>query len=461
VFQVVRSYQSTFAIIQRFSDALLLVGTLWLSVWLSDNQWSSREEMAALTAVLSFYFFAEINGLYSSWHSSNSSLKLNCVAWSWFWVVVILLLIGFVTKISTTYSRQVMLIWFVLAPISIGLWRGWVRVLLKNLQLLGFNKHRVVIVGANKLGERLANTIRSQPWIGLSLIGFYDDKCKSSFNSEQILGNLKTLIEDGKNGKINCIYITLPMSAERKIKRLLSELADSAITVYIVPDLFVFELLHSQWQVVGGLPVVSIYGTPLQGMGGILKRLEDLVLSLLILIIITIPMLFISLGVKFSSPGPILFKQRRYGLRGENIWVWKFRSMAVCEDDASVKQVSSKDPRVTRFGAFLRRTSLDELPQFINVIQGQMSVVGPRPHAIIHNEQYRELIPKYMLRHIVKPGITGWAQVNGYRGETDTLDKMEKRVAYDLYYIENWSIWFDLKIVFLTIFKGFMGKNAF
>jgi len=449
VSQVVRSHQSTLVIIQRISDALLLLGTLGLSVWLSGNQWSIREEIATLMAVLLFYLIAEINGLYASGRGSNYSLELNSVIWTWFWVVVILLLVGFVTKVSATYSRQVMLTWFVLAPIGIGLWRSWVLVLLQNLRLFGFKSRRVVIAGVGDLGERLAATIRRNSGMGLSILGFYDDR------KEDSLGNFEALIADAKNGKMDCVYIALPMSAEKRIKALLSGLADTAVTVYMVPDFFVFELLHSRWQNLNGLPVISIYGSPLYGLGGLLKRLEDIVLSLLILIIIIIPMLFIGLGVKLSSPGPVFFKQRRYGLGGENIWVWKFRTLNVCEDDKSFKQVTGNDSRITKFGQFLRRTSLDELPQFINVVQGQMSIVGPRPHAILHNEQYRGLIPKYMLRHIVKPGITGWAQINGSRGETDTLDKMENRIAYDLYYIENWSLWLDIRIIFITFFKGF------
>ena len=447
---LIRSHQPTIAIIQRLSDALLLVGTLWLSVWLSGNEWSSREEIAALIAVLMFYFIAEINGLYTSWRGSNSLLELNAMIWTWFWVVVILLLMGFATKVSANYSRQTMLTWFILAPIGIGFWRSLVRVLLKNLRQFGFNSRKVVIAGAGDLGKRLERTIRGDLGLGLSLIGFYDDKEVTS------LGNFEKLVEDAKNGKMDCVYIALPLRAEKRIKTLLSGLANTAVTVYMVPDLFAFELLHSRWQNLNGLPVISIYGSPLYGLGGVLKRLEDIILSVSILTIIAIPMLFIALGVKLSSPGPILFKQRRYGLGGEKIWVWKFRTLKVCEDDESFKQVTGNDPRITKFGKFLRHTSLDELPQFINVLQGQMSVVGPRPHAILHNEQYRELIPKYMLRHIVKPGITGWAQINGFRGETDTLDKMATRIAYDLYYIENWSLWLDIRIVFLTIFKGFL-----
>jgi len=447
---LIQSYKSGFGIIARFSDALLLLGTLCLSVWLSGNQWSSRDEIVVLMAVLMFYLFAEINGLYASWRGSGSSLKVRHIIWTWFLVVVVLLLIGFVAKVSATYSRQVMLTWFFIAPVAFILWRFLVKFLLINRGFFGFHHRRVVIAGAGDLGRRLENTISGDSGLGLSLVGFYDDKEMVS------LGNFEQLIADAKNGKMDCVYIALPMRAEKRIKALLSGLADTAVTVYLVPDFFVFELLHSRWQNMNGLPVISLYGSPLHGLGGLLKRLEDVVLSLLILMVIAIPMLFISLGVKFSSTGPILFKQRRYGLGGENIWVWKFRTLSVCEDDKSFKQVVGDDPRITKFGNFLRRTSLDELPQFLNVLQGQMSVVGPRPHAILHNEQYRGLIPKYMLRHIVKPGITGWAQINGSRGETDTLEKMETRITYDLYYIENWSLWFDIKIVFITFFKGFL-----
>jgi putative colanic acid biosynthesis UDP-glucose lipid carrier transferase len=251
------------------------------------------------------------------------------------------------------------------------------------------------------------------------------------------------------------------MHAEDEIKKLLTDLGDAAVAVYLIPDLFVFELLHSRWQSIGGLPAISIYGTPLHGVGGMLKRVEDVILSLLIFVVIAIPMLMIAVGVKLTSPGPALFKQRRYGLGGESIWVWKFRTMTVCEEDTSFKQAQRNDGRITRFGAFLRRTSLDELPQFINVLQGQMSIVGPRPHPILLNEQFRLRIPKYMLRHLVKPGITGWAQINGFRGETDTLEKMEKRIEHDLFYIENWSLWLDIKIIIITIVKGFVDNNAY
>ena len=190
--------------------------------------------------------------------------------------------------------------------------------------------------------------------------------------------------------------------------------------------------------------------------------IEDKVLGALILLLIS-PCSFIALAVKFSSPGPVLFRQKRHGWNGEEISILKFRSMFVHDEDArvSVTQATKGDPRITPLGKFLRSTSLDELPQFFNVLMGSMSIVGPRPHAVAHNFEYREHIPRYMLRHKVKPGITGWAQVNGFRGETDTMEKMELRVQADLYYIENWSLWLDIKIIILTVFKGFVGKNAY
>jgi putative colanic acid biosynthesis UDP-glucose lipid carrier transferase len=233
------------------------------------------------------------------------------------------------------------------------------------------------------------------------------------------------------------------------------------VQVHLVPDLLTFKLVNSRTRDVGGVPVISVYDSPLDANGYLLKRLEDIVVSSIILLIIAVPMLVIGLAIRLSSRGPVIFRQRRYGLSGEEIWVWKFRTMTVCEDGDSVVQARKGDSRVTKLGAFLRRTSLDELPQFLNVLQGSMSVVGPRPHPVSLNEQYRATIGGYMLRHLVKPGITGWAQVNGWRGETDTLDKMEHRVEHDLYYIRNWSLRLDMFIILMTIFKGFVSKKAY
>ncbi len=246
------------------------------------------------------------------------------------------------------------------------------------------------------------------------------------------------------------------------MKKVWGDLSTSTADIRFVPDIFGFSLMNHSMTEVAGIPVINLSASPMEGWNRVIKEIEDRLLALLILIAISPIMLAIAIGVKLSSPGPCLFRQLRHGWDGRSIEVWKFRTMTLhSEERGSVTQATRIDNRVTKFGAFLRRTSLDELPQFMNVLQGRMSIVGPRPHAIEHNEQYKEVIDKYMLRHKVKPGITGWAQINGHRGETDTVEKMEKRVEYDLYYIENWSLWFDLKIIFLTFFKGFVHKNAY
>jgi len=231
--------------------------------------------------------------------------------------------------------------------------------------------------------------------------------------------------------------------------------------VCLVPDLARFDPLGVRWDTVGDIPNTSVFEHPCQGFNDTLKKAEDFILASLILLLIAVPMILIAFAIKFSSPGPVIFKQRRYGLDGKEIWIWKFRTMTVCEDGANFTPARKNDSRVTRFGAFLRRTSLDELPQFFNVLQGRMSIVGPRPHAIAMNEEYRYKIKGYMLRHKVKPGITGLAQINGWRGEIDTEEKMLRRVQYDLLYICNWSLWLDLKIIFLTTLRGFVHKNAY
>jgi putative colanic acid biosynthesis UDP-glucose lipid carrier transferase len=251
------------------------------------------------------------------------------------------------------------------------------------------------------------------------------------------------------------------MATQPRILDLLTQLRDTTVSIYFVPDIFVTDLIQGRMDMVGGIPVVAVCETPFTGLNGIVKRLSDIVLSVLILILISPLLVLIAFGIKAGSSGPIIFKQRRYGLDGKEIIVYKFRSMTVCEDGNIVRQVQKDDQRIKPFGAFLRKTSLDELPQFFNVLQGRMSIVGPRPHAVTHNEQYRKLIKGYMVRHKVKPGITGWAQINGYRGETDTLEKMRKRIEHDLDYLRHWSLRFDLSIIAKTILLVIRDRNAY
>jgi putative colanic acid biosynthesis UDP-glucose lipid carrier transferase len=380
--------------------------------------------------------------------------------------LLVLLLIGYATKSSEDFSRRAIFTWIVTVPVVLVIWRSFIHHALGVLRRNGVNTCKVAIVGARDLGAEFARTILDSKWMGLLPVGFYDDRKPAGSRplaSEpiKVVGDLGALVKHAREGKVDAIYITLPLRAEDRIKKLLEQLSDTTVSVHLVPDFFVYNLMNAGLSNIGQFPVVSIHETPFNGVDGWIKRLEDIVLSSLILLVISIPMLIIAAGVKLSSPGPVLYRQNRYGLRGNKIEVWKFRTMTICESDSEIKQARPSDSRFTSFGAFLRRTSLDELPQFINVLTGSMSIVGPRPHAVIHNEEYRKLISGYMLRHKVKPGITGLAQINGWRGETDTLDKMQMRIEYDLEYIRNWSLLLDVKIILLTIFKGFTGKNVY
>jgi len=258
------------------------------------------------------------------------------------------------------------------------------------------------------------------------------------------------------------IWLALPLRAEERMKALLYGLRHQTINIKLIPDIFGFSILNHSMTEIAGLAAVNLSETPMGGANRVIKELEDRLLALVILLLISPLALLIAMAIKLTSTGPVLFKQKRHGWDGRVINVYKFRTMrSHTENSNCITQACKNDSRVTRLGRFLRQTSLDELPQFYNVLQGRMSIVGPRPHAIQHNEEFKEKVDKYMLRHMVKPGITGWAQINGYRGTTDTIEKMKKRIEYDLFYIENWSLWFDLKIIALTLIKGFVHKNAY
>jgi putative colanic acid biosynthesis UDP-glucose lipid carrier transferase len=321
----------------------------------------------------------------------------------------------------------------------------------------------VLIIGANDVGVKFANTIDRFPNLYMKVCGFFDDRTdvrQPRAMRHPVLGTMDDIAAYVREHQIKMIFISQPISAQPRIRRLLDELQDTTASVYFLPDIYVFDLMQARFDNVGGMPVIAICESPFTGFNSLVKRSSDIVLAALITLALVPVMAVIAAAVRISSPGPVIFRQRRYGLYGEEIIVYKFRSMTVAEDGAQVVQATKNDQRVTRVGAFLRRSSLDELPQFINVLQGRMSIVGPRPHAVAHNEQYRKLIKGYMLRHKVKPGITGWAQVNGLRGETETLDKMEARIRYDLDYLRNWSLWMDLLIVMRTIKVVAARENA-
>ncbi|MBC8132032.1 MAG: undecaprenyl-phosphate glucose phosphotransferase, partial [Deltaproteobacteria bacterium] len=356
--------------------------------------------------------------------------------------------------------------WMMGAALALTGWRVVGRTVLRTLWANGKNLRTVAIAGATASAERLCEQIAERPWLGLKILGIYDDRGEDRrhvFMDTPCahVGGSADLIEACRAGRIDVVYVALPLRAEERIGDLLHALANTTATVYLVADFLSYDLLSARWTSLGDSPLISIHDTPFQGMSGWMKRVEDIVAGFAILLLISIPLLMIGVLVKLTSPGPVLFRQRRYGLNGKEIRILKFRTMSVCEDGPQIAQAQKNDPRVTRFGAFLRRTSLDELPQFLQVLTGEMSIVGPRPHAVAHNEQYRSIIPGYMLRHKVKPGITGWAQVNGWRGETPTVRWMKKRVEHDIEYINNWSFFWDLKIILLTILGKKKNRNAY
>jgi putative colanic acid biosynthesis UDP-glucose lipid carrier transferase len=448
----------------RLLDALCIGVGLVLAHSSPDD--SSAPLVSAAYALVAFVIFSEITGLYRNWRGSGFGAEYGSVLMTWLLTAGGLIIVGTCMDAQYGFSRQLFFAWVLVTAALFGICRSLLRFIQSGLRAYGINTYGYAVVGITDLGVRLARNIQRSPYLGLDLIGFYDDRpstrtadLPSEFGAR--CGDLDELVEMTRRGKIHTVYITFPMRAEDRIREVLDRLSDSTASVYVVPDFFVFELLHSRWNDILGVPVVSIFENPLYGMHGLLKRLMDFCLSVVALALFAIPMIVIAVLVKRSSPGPVFFRQKRYGLDGREIRIWKFRTMRVCEDDGEVKQATENDPRVTPIGTWLRKTSLDEVPQLLNVLSGEMSLVGPRPHANVHNEEYRTQIQGYMLRHKVKPGITGWAQVNGWRGETDTLDKMEGRVEYDHQYIREWSMWMDIKILFRTIFVAFSDENAY
>ena len=392
-----------------------------------------------------------------------AALALDIVT-GWIPIVALLALLGWASRTLGAFDPRVLFAWALGTPVALFATHRVLPPLFSRLLAAEGMRKTAVIAGANPLGRRLAARLREDPLLGIRFAGYFDDRAAGRLQAlaaEENLGSLETLADHVRANRVDVIYIALPMASQPRILKLLEDLRDTTASIYFLPDIFVSDLIQARVDSIGGLPVVAVCETPFYGINGLVKRVSDIVLALCILILISPLMLAIAIGVKLSSPGPILFKQRRYGVDGRKILVYKFRSMTVAEDGDVVRQATRNDARVTKFGAFLRKSSLDELPQFINVLQGRMSVVGPRPHAIAHNEMYRKRIRGYMIRHKVRPGITGLAQVNGFRGETETVEKMKGRVEQDLEYLRNWSLLLDLQIVLKTIAVVLRKQNAY
>ncbi|WP_409419059.1 undecaprenyl-phosphate glucose phosphotransferase [Marinomonas sp. RS-M-Aa-14] len=465
-----KEHSTSLSIVLRIIDCagLLLAGLF--SYWLrfSNLDLSVTYKNVFLLGVLIGAASLSFFGAYRAWRGATFTSEVQCVVSATLTTFLLLIISGFVTQSSELFSRIWIISWLLTSTTTILVYRLILRKTLGALRAKGFNIRAVIIIGDGALAQQVADRLEQHPEMGLivqGIIGTHEQVNGLTTHKGTVvpcLGNLNDLESVAKKNKTDQVWIALPMSEVEKMEQVQSILSNSSIAIRMVPDIFGFRLLNQSMTEVAGLPVINISTSHmLEGKNRFLKSLEDKILAFIILLLISPILIGLAITIKLTSKGPILFKQYRTGANGQDFKVYKFRSMVVHnEEDGKVTQATKGDSRITPIGAFMRRTSLDELPQFINVLQGRMSIVGPRPHALAHNEHYKTLVESYMRRHMVKPGITGWAQVNGFRGETDTIDKMESRVEYDLYYIENWSVWFDLRIIFLTVFKGFMHKNA-
>jgi putative colanic acid biosynthesis UDP-glucose lipid carrier transferase len=448
--------------VHRILDILLPIFTFYLITTLYSLPWTDRYQLAGILGGLLLVIFNQGTGAYSQWRGRAlfSGFKLVIQAWIFTWLA--LLALAFLFKDTIAFSRIVLTGWAVVTPLVLLFYRLVLRSLLGKFRTLGWNSKKVAILGAGELGQRLAYSQLNTKMLGYIPLGYYDDDSKLTgkfFHNIPVSGSIEDFLNTpGLEKKYDEIYITLPMRAEQRIKEVLNALADSTITVKFIPDCFTFDLLHSHITDIGGIPIISVYDSPLNtSTNKLIKRTEDIILSVFILIVISPLLLAIAIGVKITSKGPALFKQKRVGWNGKLFTMYKFRSMPVNTEHEQVAWGEAKSKTTTKFGAWIRKTSLDELPQFFNTFRGDMSIVGPRPEREVFVEQFRKEIPRYMQKHMVKAGITGWAQVNGWRGDTS----LEKRVEFDLFYIDHWSLWLDIKIILLTIVKGFINKNAY
>lgn len=443
--------------------AILMAGCAAYGFKFGNYQLSLPYILALLTgAVVTAIVFQSFQ-IYVSIRAKGTSRHLSQLAKAIATTLFILAGLAFLTKTGEYFSRSWFITWAATSFILLLLFRLALLFVLRIMRSRGWNERRVIIIGASDLGTKLAGTVQQALWTGFRIVAIFDDNAEfiqrsiGSIAVQPTPKNISTFLADTPE-TIDEVWLALPLWAEARVKAIMHDLRFDTVTTRFVLDIFGLDLLNHSISDLAGFPVLNIRSTPMVGVNRLVKAVEDRVLSLGILILISPLFLIIALAVKLSSKGPIFFKQKRISWNGKEFNMLKFRSMPI-EAEAKTGPVwaTAGENRATWIGRFLRKTSLDELPQFINVLCGDMSIVGPRPERLVFVEQFKEKIPRYMQKHLVKAGITGWAQINGWRGNTS----LEKRIEYDLHYIQNWSLWLDLKIIFLTFFKGFFHKNAY
>lgn len=465
-------YPGLVAVLYNVADISAVAGAaIAANLIISTDPLASAVRLTILVALLLTHVIFSRLGLYDSWRGRSIVEQAGRLVAGWLAVMASVITIGFLLDITTAFDRGWLVLWLVLGAAFLVLARSAAVLGLRFVRTRGWNRKRVVIVGGGTWAATVIRRLNNASWLGLDVVMVLDDdrRCHGeAIDGAPIQGGYELLPQLIQQEQVEEVWICLPITSGRPgesdaLDRVMGLLRHSTITQRLVPNLTEMRLMNRPMTQITDLSVVSLNVSPMRiGMNRVLKAIEDRLVALAIVVLMSPVMLMIWAAVRLTSPGPAIFKQVRHGWDGHPIKIYKFRTMHVhSEGNGEVTQASRDDGRVTRVGRFLRRTSLDELPQFFNVLQGRMSVVGPRPHAVEHNRYFMDQIDDYMQRHKVKPGITGWAQVNGLRGETDALEKMKKRVQFDLYYIENWSLWFDIKITLLTVIRGFFHPNAF
>ena len=453
----------------RLVDGLVLVATYCFlfdsRVWLGRDQRLGECVLALLImqALASAFRFSR------SWRIIRIRYELAEIISFWTFLFplfgVLFYFMGALPVRQASLWLPVLLRWYAATLIASMALRILLRMSLRYVRAFGFDLRSAAFVGATDAALRLAETFRHHDWMGIRVLGYFDDRVSADrpppTGIPGIAGSVDELVELARDGRVSNVYITLPMEAEHRVRAIIGRFQDTTASIYYCPSFTGFDLIGARWDEVYGQPVISVVETPFHGFSRTLKQMEDMALVLLALPFVLPVILAIAPLVKLTSRGPVFYKQRRFGLDGKPFTMFKFRTMYVAEKDDAYVQAQRGDARITPLGRMLRRTSLDELPQFLNVLNGTMSVVGPRPHPIKLNEEFRRIVPRYMLRHKVKPGITGLAQVSGARGETDSTDKMERRIQFDLAYMRSWSLGMDLRILFKTLLVPVLDRTAF
>ncbi len=453
--------------IQQALDGAAVIGITWSLVTVHSQENGGITNPYMIMLLLLLGILAITYDRFAIYRSNAHFLdKAFNLFKAWTLTFLVLIVLGFLTKQSEVYSRTLIAQLYMIGYFVQLMLHFFVKVIYQQIILHSQQNEKVIIVGQSRLANHLHQKISSNPWIGEQVIGFVRLPSDSepsilSKNTSTILGDIKDLPALIDQYDINAVYIVTPLESSKVLEDMYKTILEKHVSIHWIPDIFSLRLVNHSVREISGIPVITLSETPLIGMRLLLKSIEDVVLSCLILLAISPILLLVAIAVKLDSPGPVFFRQNRTGWSGKVFRIWKFRSMRVHQEDGGkLRQAEKNDSRVTRVGAFIRRTSLDELPQIFNVLAGNMSLVGPRPHAVQHDEEYSQRIFDYFARHNIKPGITGLAQVRGLRGETKDIDQMIQRIESDIEYINNWSVWLDISIIFRTVF-AITGKTAY